>query len=772
MSEKKGWKKWSKSEKIELKRLCKQARSWKELEDLCKKSKFLMERDWRNSIRRKILYKSEWTKHFSDKRRKISREEERKSKETFLKSEEPILSKEEKKKIEEDKLLKELQKSPKSLKDISEMSDIDIAKEDVFPLIDRLRNRGYDIEVAVEWEGERLVFLRKEPIPGQEHRLAPITKREVKILVISDPCLGLRTEQGDLLATAIKIGEEEEVYIAIVSGNLSAGKPTPKKLGDYHLRTFEEQKNYIISHWPKAPFKTHFINGPSDLTHKTHKGQNIGYAIAQARNDLYYRGDKETIFLVGKDTRIAVVHTESDATVYTKSYPLQGVTENYQELIERTAENSHSPKVVLVGGTHSSVLIPPHFPFSSKKKRDICSINIPSLYGMTATQRARRRRGGSPVLGCWILTFKFDKEGNLKDVIWDSRDLTAYQKSDDYLEEVKIKPDLSLNQVKILEFLSEEPRTRGEISRTLHKSTSYVQKVVDELKKKGYKIVFDTAEKRYKLERGLKAKFKPLSLKNLYVKRAKTLNFSDTHIGHKKSRLDLIPKAYEVAEEEKVDEVHFDGDLSEGLGLKHKQLIKGEIEAIGADKQLELGLSVWPKSKIPTKLILGAASHDFDYLEATGHNIAKTFAKVATSKKLGKIEFIGEDGIWCRGITEINGIGYMLFHPSGGIPFGLTYRGQINIEKLIPMIDEDFSARILEVGHLHIALFMQYKGMVCLFVPALQEQTQYLAARGLFPWIGFWVTETFTDNHGNITRVVLRYIPFEPRKKKKNNKKK
>jgi len=51
----------------------------------------------------------------------------------------------------------------------------------------------------------------------------------------------------------------------------------------------------------------------------------------------------------------------------------------------------------------------------------------------------------------------------------------------------------------------------------------------------------------------------------------------------------------------------------------------------------------------------------------------------------------------------------------------------------------------------------------------LQDQTQYLAAKGLIPWIGFWVTEVFADDHDNITRVVLKYFPFEPHKRKKNN---
>jgi len=745
---------WSEAELNELERLCKDSNSLRELR-IGAIGKF-NERSWQ-SIEAQIRRHKDWITHSEKgKLEKASKEDALEAKVDFS---------------EEDRhLIDELQKSPLSVKNISQM--FNVAKEDVFRLIDRLRLGGYEIEVAPEIDGERQVFLRKEPIPGQIFRLAPITKDEIKILVISDPCLGLRTQQGNLLATAYEIGEKEEVYFALVAGNISAGKSSPRRLGEYFLRTFEEQVEYIINHWPKAPFKTYLINGPTDLTFKTDKGQNLGYAVAQERlGDLRYRGDKEAIFLAGKDTRIAMVHIEGDATTYTKSYPLQGVTENYQELIERVLENNLPPKIVLVGGTHSFALIPPRFPLSPKKKRDICSINIPSLYSITPTQRGKRKRGGSPVLGCWILTLNFDKEGNLKDILYDARDLTAYQKKDDYLEGPEIKSGLSEEQIKILKLLEEEPRTRGEICRILHKSTPYIEELIEGLKNKGYSIIFDAAEKRIKLEKVLKREFKSIALDTLCVKRIKTLDFSDTHIGHKKSRWDLIPEVYRIAEEEKVDEIHFCGDLFEGPGLKHRQLIKGEMAISGADEQRDFALSIWPKSRIPTKLILGS-SHDFEYLELAGHNITETFARMAALKKLGKLEFIGEDTIWCRGMAEMKDIGNLLYHPSGGIPLGLTYRGQINIERLVPIVDGDFPAKILKVGHLHIAIFMQYKGMVCLFVPCLQEQTQYLAAKGLFPWIGFWVTELFTDAYGNITRVILRYVPFEPQKRNKSLKRK
>ena len=741
---------WSEEELIKLERICGEVNSVKELK-LKIEGEFIG-RSW-FSISSQARRHREWIAHFENKNTKEQMPVLETATEIGEFSE------------DEEKLLKELQKAPKTLKEISEM--FGIANEDVFPLIDKLRAKGYEVEVVAEPEGQRQIFLRKESIPGQVYRLAPITKDEVKILVISDPCLGLRTQQGDLLATAYEIGAEEGVYFAIVAGNLSAGKPTPRRLGEYFLRTFEEQREYIVSHWPKAPFKTHFINGPADLTFKTIKGQNMGYAIGQERKELYYCGDKEAVFLVGKDTRIAVVHLEGD-TGYTKSLPLQIVAENYQELIERVLENNYPPKVVLVGGTHSSVAIPPYFSLSSKKKRDIYRINIPSLYGITSTQRGRRRRGGSPVLGCCILTFKLDKERNLKDIVYDARDLTAYQKRDDYLEGPEIKQGLSAEQIKVLELLKEDSRRKGDISRVLHKDKPYVEELIEGLRKEGYSIIFNEAEKRFKLERSLKKEFKAVSLKKMYVKRQKTLDWSDPHIGHKKSRWDLIPEVYRIGEEEKVDEAHFCGDLAEGPGIKNKQLIKGEIDAIGADRQRDLALSIWPKSRIPTKLISGS-SHDLEYLEEVTHNFARTFAEFATLKKLGKIEYVGEDGIWCRGLVEVGGIGNLLYHPSGGIPVGLTYRGQINIEKLIPIIDEDFPAHVLKIGHLHIALFMQHKGMVCLFVPCLQDQTQYLAAKGLIPWIGFWVTEVFADDHDNITRVVLKYFPFEPHKRKKNN---
>ncbi len=90
MSEKKTWKKWAKAETKELKKLCKEAKSWEDLQKAVEESKVLKDRDWRNSVRRVVLRHSDWTKYFIDKRRKVSKEEEIRAKQFIFKEDEKI----------------------------------------------------------------------------------------------------------------------------------------------------------------------------------------------------------------------------------------------------------------------------------------------------------------------------------------------------------------------------------------------------------------------------------------------------------------------------------------------------------------------------------------------------------------------------------------------------------------------------------------------------------------------------------------------------------
>ncbi len=83
----KSWKKWTNAEKRELKRICKQVRSWKELRSELEKSRILKDRNYRNELRRKAMHLN-LTRHFTDRRAKVSKEKEVRNKQfLFSKSE-------------------------------------------------------------------------------------------------------------------------------------------------------------------------------------------------------------------------------------------------------------------------------------------------------------------------------------------------------------------------------------------------------------------------------------------------------------------------------------------------------------------------------------------------------------------------------------------------------------------------------------------------------------------------------------------------------------
>ncbi len=654
---------------------------------------------------------------------------------------------------QEKSILVLLKKASQSVAGLAE--HLKVPKEDVFLVIDGLRLKGYDVVVEQGVEQSRVV-LRREPAEGELIILPPITKRSIKFLVLSDLCLGLKSQQSDLLATAYEIGKKEEVFFAMIAGNLVAGKPLKNKEKDYFLTTADEQIGYAVSMIPKASFKTYFINGPRELTFKDKDdGKNVGEVIAGLRSDLAYCGDRKSTFDIGnKGYKVVLVHGGNE-TAYTKSHTLQGVEESFQEAVNYAFEHSEPFQLVLLGGINSYIDMPRRLPIASRKYNDFDSIALPGLCRATGAEKAKKKRHASPVLGCVIITLEFDKEGNLIQIIRDARDLTAYHKNDDYLENLEFVSQLTEEERTVLEFLKNKPRRRGEISRLLKKFDNYVDELIERLKQYGYQIEFDLARNAFRLMRNFKKVAQSLDIKRFYTKSLKVAAIADTHLGHEKARADLLPETYWIAEEEKVDIITHSGDVFEGEDAYPGQV--RELIFHGADKQRNHGLEVWPKSKIPTFFVRGT-SHELAFFKKCGHDIVDTFVKMAPLHGLYNLRYLGDH----KGIVEKNGIKIELVHPKSGIPYGITYRLQKRIEHLVEIISPS-DAKIMLLGHLHLATAMIHKGMVAFLVPCLEDQTEYLSEKDLIPYLGMWIFEVFCDKLDNVTRLVSKYIPFEPK---------
>jgi len=726
--------KWDQDALIRLENLCKEAGSLRELE--LKAREVFKDRTW-DAIKRILYENPDWTEHLT------------KSK----KEEEDILAlPPEELKPKLDRLLEILKEGPSTVTAISEDPQIDIPKEDVWPLIDKLREKGYDII-----EEKRKVFLREEPIPGVSPSLPSTTKRSrIEVLFLSDCCLGLKTQQGDLLKTCIEIGEQRGVWFSVIAGNLVAGKPLRGREEEYFLKTPKEQAEYVISHFPEASFKHYFINGPRELSFKKDKkGINIESLICKERPDIRYLGDEKKVIPIGwPHTKVAVVNA-GETQAYTKSYTLQGVMENFQEAVHYIFEHSEPLQAIVVGGLYSGILIPRQLPIKLSRYNDFDGVAVPALYRITPSQTARRKRGGSPVLGCLILGGNFDK-GKFLGFTYAFYDLTAYFKDDDYLEEIKIENDLDEEERRILLKLKKGPARYGELSGVIRKSIPHVEKVIESLRSKGYDIFFSEARKALELRRPFKEKFESLDLNKLLVHSVRFLALSDTHLGHRGERPDIIKKAYQIAEEKKVDLVLHCGNLLEGTYSYEEQ--PQDLIYFGADQQRKHALEIWPKSKIPTVFISSPRKeHDRIFWSRSGYDVVENFVEIARYQGYS-FHYLGG----ARGIVKIKDIEIDLQHPSGGLPYGQTYRLQRRIEMLASAMELVKGAKATFVGHFHRAAALLYKGIFGCLVPACQEQTGYIDSIDKLAELGVWIVELGFDEKKNLVKVELEYVPFEP----------
>lgn len=123
--------------------------------------------------------------------------------------------------------------------------------------------------------------------------------------------------------------------------------------------------------------------------------------------------------------------------------------------------------------------------------------------------------------------------------------------------------------------------------------------LIEILKKRGY--LFDVLDDKV-------VKIKPLKENGVYeipsnLEHLKLLLISDTHLGSKYDRVDILKYLYREAEERGVNYVLHGGDLTEGVSGRPQQLY--ELKECSYTGQRDYVVKNYPKSSIPTYMIAG-----------------------------------------------------------------------------------------------------------------------------------------------------------------------
>lgn len=184
-----------------------------------------------------------------------------------------------------------------------------------------------------------------------------------------------------------------------------------------------------------------------------------------------------------------------------------------------------------------------------------------------------------------------------------------------------------------LKYLINKKRTIENIMKELGLKEYEVFGFVEILRQDGYHIKFDDG--KFYFDKKIEVKVPNLYEMPKGISR-KMLLISDTHLGSKYDRLDILRYLYERAEEEEIDTVLHCGDLGDGL-YPNRPNHQYELRVHGVDEHLDYIVNKYPHKDGIRTLFIGG-NHDYDYIRTAGFDMGK-----AVSKARPDMIYLGQD---------------------------------------------------------------------------------------------------------------------------------
>ncbi len=270
--------------------------------------------------------------------------------------------------------------------------------------------------------------------------------------------------------------------------------------------------------------------------------------------------------------------------------------------------------------------------------------------------------------------------------------------------------------------------------------------LVELLKRQGY--LFDILD-------GKIVKIKPIKENDVYkipnnLDHLKLLMISDTHLGSKYDRLDILRYLYDKAEDNNINYILHSGDLTEGLSGRPQQMY--ELKEASYTGQRDYVIDKYPKSDIPTYLIAG--NHDLWWVRECGADICRDIANHRED-----LHYLGSD---CEDL-KIGKLKIRMYHGTGGGAYAKSYK----LQKYLDSIDISERPHILQTGHIHQAFFMKQGKTHCFQTSCLQDLTPYERSKGLPNDKSVWWVDVYMDNNGNVHSITQELETFDKKLVKK-----
>jgi len=337
-------------------------------------------------------------------------------------------------------------------------------------------------------------------------------------------------------------------------------------------------------------------------------------------------------------------------------------------------------------------------------------------------------------------------------------------------------PDVfhGVESTRVVRYLRKQPRTRKELSVFLDRSESTVDDVLSAMIAAGYSI-------EQQLERFVVPPTPVLDtdLPQLFASHPDGVTpsiteitfgvVSDTHFGSKAEQSTALNDFCNIAVTEYgVQHFLHGGDLFAGFNVYRGQMMD-QYETSGAG-QARVAMNNLPCYPGVHWYIIGG-NHDFSFYRAAGLDARREMLQNHSQHGLTAREDITLLPYDAADLPLLPGIDARIWHPSGGIPYAYSYRGQRAADQMAfsELMDVTVGAkpkptlRFLIIGHMHVMYSFFAGPIFVLGAGCFEGQTSYLKRKGLVPHIGGWIiTFRFVDNFlHRITPTAIRYREVE-----------
>lgn len=230
--------------------------------------------------------------------------------------------------------------------------------------------------------------------------------------------------------------------------------------------------------------------------------------------------------------------------------------------------------------------------------------------------------------------------------------------------------------------------------------------------------------------------------------RIKILVISDTHIGHKKSRINVAQELIKKAYDKGVRVVFHAGDVTEGHYMSIRPTSIKELAAIGFDEQVELANEVFPKLE-GLKYYIISGNHDASFDRNAFANPVKTLSLMRDD-----IIYLGHN---FAKIDLTERLDMIMVHPVDGI--GENYA--LKLKQYIDRNKEEKLGRFIFMGHYHKFAHLHYMGRDAWVLPALVGQSDFMASKNLESVVGGFILNIDLDENGDLVSFTPEYYFYD-----------